>query len=348
MKSLYCTADRIGTETGGGIVTRNELEALRSISDEVMVISADDIDPAKFYQPASPFLEDYFALEQIKEKHFDLAHFYGGCFGHTIKWLKVKGTKVSYTVAAHDRKVSIEEFARLGILYPFPNISDDALFNIYTEGIRLADVVIFPSKKSAEAKSDIGCENVVVIAHGVNLPKKVKPIPRRFDVAYLGQCGPDKGLIYLIQAWGMLNYPEARLILAGAGTETLEPFIRQFTNKGIFVLLGRVPDVATVYNACSVYVQPSVTEGFGIEILEAMSYGRPVIASEGAGAAELVEDSIGFTAPIRNEKALAEQIEWFKSNQDKIPEMGQNARKKARNYTWSRIRGKYAELFSSL
>ncbi|GAJ12465.1 unnamed protein product, partial [marine sediment metagenome] len=193
------------------------------------------------------------------------------------------------------------------------------------------------------------CRNVVVIPHGVTLPKQVKPIPEKFDCAYIGAVDPDKGLIYLINAWGMLNYPDSRLILAGGGTETLEPFIRQLNDKGQFLLLGRVPDVAEIYSACSVYIQPSPTEGFGIEVLEAMAHGRPVIVSEGAGASDLVEDSVtGFVVPIRDPAAIADRINWFRNNREKIPEMGQKARREARNFTWDKIRRQYARIFLSL
>lgn len=349
MRSLYCTADNISMATGGGAATVTELGALRSVSDVALVLSRDDIAPAKFHQPDSPFLQDYFALQQIQKHHFDLAHFYSGCFSQTIAYLKERGTKVSYMIAAHNPKLSIEEFQRLGMEYPFHHISDDGLWQIYTEGIRLVDVVLTQSHKSIPILKEIGAKNIKVIPGGIVWPKKVKPIPENFDVCYIGATGPDKGLLYLIQAWGMLNYSDSRLILAGWGTESLEPFIRQITDKGQFVLLGRVPDVADVYNACSVYVQPSVSEGFGLEIVEAMSYGRPVIASEGAGASELITDGVnGFVVPIRNPQAIAEKIDWLKNHKAEMIEMGQRARKKARNYTWSKIQLKYQKVFFEL
>jgi glycosyltransferase involved in cell wall biosynthesis len=351
MRSVYITADKISMDTGGGAVTTNELEALKSVSDDVFVVSRDDIDPALFKQPASPFLEDYFTLQQIllqqeiQKGYFDLAHLYSGCFTGTIRYLKDRGTKVSYTVAAHDRRLSIEEFQRLGLEYPYYHIADDRLWQIYTEGIRLADIVIAPSFKSAEIlKSDIGCKNIKVIPHGITWPKKVKPIPENFDCAYVGAIGPDKGLFYLIEAWAMLNYPNSKLILAGPGTESLEPFIRQFTDRGIFVLLGRVSDVAEVYNACSVYIQPSVSEGYGLEIPEALSYGRPVIASEGAGASEIIKDA-GFIVPIRNAKLIAEHIDWLKNNRDSMISMGEKGRIIARKYTRDKIQRLYKKVF---
>jgi len=350
MNSLYGTPDTIGTETGGGVVTKNELLALKEISSEVTVIEGKDIAPAKFHQPDSPFLQDYFTLEQIKDKHFDLAHFYSGCFSQTIRWLKSRDVKVSYTVAAHNRKVSIEEFGRLGLEYPFHHIKDDDLWDIYVEGIRLADMVIAPSKKSAEFLKSGGCKNVVVIPHGVNLPRKVKPIAERFDCGYLGAVGPDKSLIDLIRAWALLSYSDSTLILAGSETETLEPFIRQTTNNASFILLGRITSPSDLYNACSVYIQPSVTEAFGIEVLEAMAHGRPVIVSQGAGASDLVEDGVtGFVVPIRSPEAIAEKINLLKSMPlYDLMEMGQRARQKSRKFTWGKIRKRYAQLFSTV
>ena len=68
-----------------------------------------------------------------------------------------------------------------------------------------------------------------------------------------------------------------------------------------------VDNVGKMYNSCSVYVQPSVTEGFGIPVLEAMAYARPVIVTEGAGVYELVDDGKeGFVVPIRNPDVIKE------------------------------------------
>jgi glycosyltransferase involved in cell wall biosynthesis len=347
MKSLYCTEAVIG-ETGGGAAVKNELMALESIS-EVFVLTGKELSLESLYQPENPFLRDYFTLQAIQGKRFDLAHFYGGCFSATVRYLKEHGTKVSHMIAAHDRKLSIEEFHRLGLQYPYHHVSDDRLWEIYTEGHRLADIVLTQSGKSIPILRETGCrQRIEVVPGGITWPEDVKPIPDNFDCAYAGACGPDKGIIYLIQAWGMLNYPDS-LIMAGAGTETLEPFIRRITDKGNFVLLGRVSDISEVYNRCSCYVQPAVTTGFDLEIPEAMSYGRVVIASEGAGASEIIEDGVdGFVVERRNPAQIAEKIDWLKNHRAEMIEMGQRAREKARNYTWDIIRKMYVKIFSEL
>lgn len=349
MKALYCTADKISPETGGGSLAINELQALRSVADEVFVLSRDELDPALFKQPDSPFLYDYFALQQVKKQHFDIAHFYSWTFTQTVTWLKSQGTAVSYMVPAHDRKLSVEEFQRLGIDYPYHHISDDNLFEIYSEGYRQADVVLSQSNAGAAFLKSIGCREVKVIPGGINWPAEVKPVPDKFDVAYVGAIGPDKGLAYLITAWALLNYPDSRLIMAGPETELLDPVIRQLADKGNFIILGRVADVGAIYSGCSAYIQPSVTECFALEVPEAMSYARPVIATEGVGASDLIEDGVnGFIVPIRNPEAIAEKIDFFYKNRDKIGEFGEKARSKVRNYTWDKIRAMYAEVFRQL
>jgi len=350
LKALFCTADSVTAGTGGGNVCLNELQALREFVNgvgSVVVIEGKDINPANYRQPDSPFLYDFFALQLVKGQHFDLAHFYSGTFTQTISWLKSRGTKVTYTCPAHDRKVSVEEFQRLGLEYPFHHIKDDDLWNIYSEGHRLADVVITPSNMSARVMKDEGCKNVVMIPHGCDLPNRVKSVPKDFTASYVGQIGPDKGVIYLILAWGMLGYDDAKLILAGQGTEILEPTIRSLVDAGGFQLMGYVQNPGEVYDTSSVYIQPSVEESFGIPILEAMAHGRPVIASEGAGASELV-DGGGFVVPRRDPKAIADKVSYLKNNPNLVGEMGRNAREKAKNYTWAKIRRQYGRVWASL
>lgn len=346
MRALYCTGDVITPSTGGGLVCLNEIEVLKTLFDDVVVIGGDQINPAQYSQPDSVFLMDYFALELVRNMpRFDHANFYSWTFSHTVRWLKDQGTKVTYTVPAHDRRLTVEEFEIMGMAYPYAHIKDDNLWHIFSQGYREADLVIVPSERSAGFLRNEGCKNIVVIPHGCYIPEGIEPLPGKFTAGYLGQVGPDKGIYYLLKAWEMLNYKSNTLLLAGSGTELLGNFISRTVNGGIFNMLGRVPEARQLYDAVSVYVQPSVTESFGIEVLEAMAHSRPVIASEGAGASELITEGLeGFVVPIRDPKALADRISFLKNNPNKIATMGKKAREKALNYSWEAIRGKYKEV----
>lgn len=332
----YCTSDKIGSQTGGGVVTYNELRALKllDVSENVDVINpSSNVDP---------FVADTEALQQCKS--YNLAHFYAGTYSKTIKYLKTKGTKISYTAAAHDIKLSQEEYAKLGVPFNYPHLINKQLFDKYVEGYLEADLVICPSTHSKKVMESYGCKNIEVIPHGCHIPEQETPLPKSFKVGFLSSPGPDKGLIYLIQAWAKLRYNDTTLIIAGRGTESYFPLVREH-GKGAIQIRGFVKDVKSFYNSISLLVVPSVSEGFNIEVLEAMSYGRPVICSEGAGAADC---AVGTITPIRNVDAIAEAINCYKNNPDKLTADGKLAREKSKDYTWDNIHLKYLKAWKNV
>jgi glycosyltransferase involved in cell wall biosynthesis len=333
---LYVTSDKIGAETGAGAVTYNEVKVLSSF-DEVEVINIRGL---------SPFETDEASLKEYKDKNkkYRYAHFYAGTFSKLIEALKEDGTSVSYTCAAHDIEKSKLAHQDMNVPFTYPHLVDPELFSKYLQGYKLADLVIVPSTYSKETCVGYGCKNITVIPHGHYPPQDIKPLPKNFSVGYLGQPGPDKGLIRLIEAWNLLGYNDAQLRIAGKETEGLWPWIRN-VRRGSVYLAGYVKSASDLYNACSVYVQPSYTEGFGIEVLEAMSHGRPVICSKGAGASDFVETINGTVIESRNSQALAEAIDFYKKYPDRIWEHGQFAKDKVKNFTWEKVRKMYSEVF---
>lgn len=332
---LYVTNDRIGSETGGGQVTKYELEALATLG-QVDVLNPNPT-PDPFESEKSLLEQDY--------SNYKLAHFYAGTFPNLTKKLKDCGVKVTYTVAAHDVDVSRSEFQKLGLNFDFPHLNDPNLFEKYISGYKTADLVICPSKVAEKTNNKYGMAKTTIIPHG-HEPIQNKKHPKNFTVGYLGQCGPDKGIRYLIEAWSILNYKDAVLNLAGLQTPMLLPFIRHFKN-GNYNVEGWVDSVQDFYNSCSVYVQPSATEGFGIEVLEAMSAGRPVIVSDGAGASDVVE-GCGFIVEKCNALRLAEAIATLKTNQELQTEFSKQAEIKSKNYNWTKIKEQYIELWKGM
>jgi len=349
MRCLFCTADAIGTKTGGGVVTYNELESLKSVG-ETTSISREILNPSLYQQPDSPYVFDFIADAHILYNKIksDLAHFYAGTFSKTIMRLKHMGTLVTYTAAAHDPDVSREEFIRNGYEFNLPHITNPSLWASYLEGYLLADLVICPSKASERIMRKFGCKNVVVIPHGVELPLYTQPLlSTPFTVGYLGQVGPDKGLSYLLKAWKDLDWTDSKLRLAGRGTEVFKTPISTEMIKNAEAL-GFVEFTSDFYNTVSVYVQPSATEGFGIEVLEAMAHGRPVIVSSGAGAADVVTDGVdGFVVPARDAGAIADRLKFLKGSAD-LQKMSEEAKKKAAQYTWDLVRPRYTEVWKGL
>ncbi len=347
MNCLYLTAANIGANTGEGVVAKNECEALTRFGGCTHIVDRKYIDPAVYKQPNSPFLFDYFAALQVDK--YDLCHIYGGPYPVTVEKLKRDGCTVSITIPAHDRQVSIDEHERLYGVYPFHHIKDPYLSSLHIRYMTLVDSIVCPSMMSKRVLESEGVETpITVIPHGTEIPDTVVPLPNEFTVGYLGVVGPDKGLSYLIDAWSQLDYDDAELVFAGSGTDQIKPAIQQLAGKGKFRLLGRVKNIRDLFDNCSVYVQPSLNEGFGITALEAMAHGRPVIVSDGAGSADCVSSGDGFVVPAGDPGAIAKKIDWFKNNPDRIEPMGKCARLTAKEYSWDKIRGEYVRYFDRL
>jgi glycosyltransferase involved in cell wall biosynthesis len=344
LMSIYCTPDSIGTETGSGAVTLAESDALSQLGF-VYPISRKTINPDLYKIQKEPFAFDYIAdslVSRLPLKMYKLAHFYSGSFSKTIQRLKNEGLKIVYSVDAHDTKVSREEFESCGLEYNFPHLVYPNLWRVYIEGYVNSDAVICSSTSGEKIMKGIGCKNTIVIPHGVNMTRfslaKTLDQIAEFNVGYLGQSGPDKGVRYLTKAWKKLGLRDSRLRLAGREMKSIfESLLRQEGSEYIDVY-GEIPEVVPFYEELSVVLAPSVTEGFNLEVLEAMACGRPVIVTEGTGAKDVVTDGLdGFVVPIRDPDAIANRILYLKENRELLIEMGKAAKRKAEKYSWNNI-----------
>ncbi len=357
MSLLYVTADKIGAQSGGGRVTQEEMTAVFDLSVELgkEFLSWDRSFLCGSMPQGEPWTWDIDASKRLLLDRggldtFQLAHFYAGTFSDTVANVKRAGAKVTYTAAAHDIEKSRTEHHKLGMTFDYLHLDKPDLWQRYVAGYLAADVVICPSQHSAECMRSYGCKQVEVIPHGVDIPEKLPDeLPARthkFVVGYLGAIGPDKGLVYLIQAWEKLAWQDATLIFGGRDSDS--PFMRQlldrFGHRGNYQLLGWVEDIAYFYNSLDLYVQPSITEGFGIEVLEAMAHGCGVLCSDGAGAADVVPEPWRF--PAGDVTALAECIRKIRQIGTKW--IGLVGRELVKQYEWSIIRKHYQEVWRRL
>lgn len=354
--SLIATTEDITQVSGAGSVVTHELKAQAQVFDKVKVIDARLIRPDYFQVPFNPFFIDYVARHIIRTRFpsFDLAHFNGDPFGLAVEEIHNKNPdcKIVVDCPAHDLGESVKEFEKEFGEYPHKHMTNRYLFDLYMKHATDADLVITPSIMSREwLKKNFSIKDFAVVRHGTTIPEYASP-PVEFNVGYLGAIGPDKGLRYLMTAWTGFQKDDALLYMAGPHTKELQPWQELMAKENPnapMVLVGFAQNKWHYLSNLSVYVQPSVTEGFGITILEAMASGRPVIASAGAGAAELIKDGkSGFVVPPRDPIAILEKLMYFYHNQSEIKTMGDRARQTAKRYTWDKIEKKYIQIYQEL
>jgi glycosyltransferase involved in cell wall biosynthesis len=354
---LYITADKVGSPSGGGAVTFHESEAMKGVGDTT-VLDRTVIQSARKIESDPWGWDDAISECSISGEDLSkirIAHFYAGTFTKTVRKLKSCGTKITYTAAAHDVQESKKAHEELGLSYNYPHLTDPELWKRYVGGYLDADVLICPSQHSANVMRNFGATNeIVVIPHGVILPDRTVRPPRNFTVGYLGAIGPDKGIRYLLEAWAKLGYHDgSRLILGGAHTipgttsfQWLSSMVSAFLGNQAYTVgyTGWVENVSDFYNSISLYVQSSVSEGFGIEILESMAHNRPVLCSTGAGAVDLVPEWYRF--PAKDVNSLAEKIEVLKHKQLEMDDPSWT--EIARRFTWDKIRLEYQKVWRNL
>lgn len=354
MSFLYITADKIGMKSGGGVVTLQESKALEEFAvskgEAIIKWGRDEL-----VGGSDPWDWDQVLVSKLCELETPkLTQLYSGSFSSSVRYLKSQKCKVVFTCAAHRVSDSKKAHEDLGIQYNYPHLVEKDQWKKYSAGYFNSDVLVVPSKHSElvvnEQMDDLGVKErpkVVVIPHGCEVPiQTIKPLPSTFIVGYLGSFGADKGLRYLLAAWKKLNYKGA--ILRLGGKDSTSNIAGQFINAfggGSIHCAGWQDKLSDFYDNISLYVQPSATEGFGIEVLEAQAHGRVALCSDHAGAVDVVHDSCKFKACNIDE--LAERIDECKKTWD-LSARGILVKQNAQNYTWDKIRNKYKDVWDSM
>ena len=202
-----------------------------------------------------------------------------------------------------------------------------------------ADYISVPSNYTRKSfiKRGINPSKIIMVplCNEKDVPLKKLPVkyPDIFTVFCVSGNFYRKGLIYLLRAWKELGLSNAKLIVKG---EIPEEFKEYTLLLNIEVISRHISDeeIINIYNNSSVCVLPSIDDGFGMVVIEAMRAALPVIVTENVGAADILEDGKdGFIIPIRDVVALKNKILFYYNNPDKVSEMGMNALEKSKKYT---------------
>lgn len=189
-------------------------------------------------------------------------------------------------------------------------------------------------------------ESIEVIPTGIDLTHfqfEVDPVKVRAELglpldAYafgtVGRLERPKGHVYLIRAFERIvkTNERARLVLVGDGS-LAKPLQEEAARLGLaerVVFAGSRRDVPYLLRALDVFVFPSLWEGQGLALVEAMASGLPVVASRVGGVSEVVSDgSSGQLVPPGSPEALAEAMLAVMANPARAREMGAAARARA-------------------
>jgi glycosyltransferase involved in cell wall biosynthesis len=122
-------------------------------------------------------------------------------------------------------------------------------------------------------------------------PRRRKPQGSKFLVGVVGNNPLRKGYMYLLQAWKELALPNAQLKIRSGSNFSQYPLLQKLiVDQPNVSIVDYVPDIGAFYGECDAFILPSVDDGFGMALFEALANGVPSIATRNCGASELLTD----------------------------------------------------------
>ena len=256
-------------------------------------------------------------LKIIKDNNIEIIH------AHTrvtqvVAYFASKLSKVPYIATAHgfykkrlgrsffkcfgDKTIAISEPVRNGIIETF-KIDPSNISTIHT-GIDLARFSkVYSDEEKNRIKNKFGIKGSPVIGT-------------------IGRLSEEKGQIYLLKAFkGVLEkgFPEGNLVIVGDGRIKVVLKNYVFENKldGKVFFLGTIKDTPEILAIFDIFTLPSIKEGLGLSLIEAMAAGIPSVATSVGGIPDLIKNNEnGILVQKENELALLGAILMLLNNKD--------------------------------
>lgn len=182
-------------------------------------------------------------------------------------------------------------------------------------------IAISQSVKNSLVKYEFVSEKkIYVLPNGIDYQKFIKSKDfNRFSnnkpiiIGTICRLERQKGISYLLLAMKIIlaKFPDVQLEIVGDGTLSgeLKDFSRKLGISNSVIFFGKFADVIPFYKKMNVFVLPSLYEGFGIVLLEAMAAGVPIVATNVDGIKEVVIDGVsGILVPPKNPEAIASAV----------------------------------------
>jgi len=220
--------------------------------------------------------------------------------------------------------------------------------------IKSSDKVIAISHHTYNEVVNLFKREVEIIPYGVSIseknlaPEKSSSKPK--NILFVGRLVERKGVQYLIEAFGrIVKDTQAQLVIVGQGPEkeNLHRLAKEKNLDDKIIFAGFVDDesLKNYYQDCSVFVLPAITdekgdtEGLGVVLIEALSYKKPVIASNVGGITDIVIDrKTGILVPEKNSEELATALKKILADTNLAKRLGEEGYNHVKEkFAWNKI-----------
>ena len=277
--------------------------------------------------------------------------------------------------------VTVHDLSFLRLPESFPRLKRLYLAGLSRASVRKARRVIAVSRQTAadvRAQFGVDSRRVEVVYNGVGAQFRPLPaaevsdfrqrmgLPSRF-LLYVGTLEPRKNLPHLLRAYAdwqanSVTGRDVALVLAGAKGWHYQEIFDLVAELGLTERGSRAPseqgrtvhfpgfvpeqDLCLWYNAAGAFVYPSLFEGFGLPVLEAMASGTPVICSDAPSLQEVAADA-ALIVPAQDQPALQDAFERLFTEQSLAAQLRHRGIRQAGRFSWERAAAETIDVYEA-
>lgn len=301
---------------------------------------------------------------RVQQQPADIYHIIDHSDAHIIRWIKRKGTPV--VVTCHDLinyfyPQNLEGSVRL------PFVSDH-LWRSAVEAMAEADAIVAVSTMTAtdiKKMLNIDAQRIFVVSNAVDaifqpvsseaiqaFRQQMNTPPNTLCLLNVGSNHPRKNVFIILQALNQLKQsgiPFHFWKINGAFNSEQQAFIQSHRLEASIRYLENLDKSALIqaYSAADILVAPSLHEGFGLTLLEAMACGTPVITSNCSAMPEVVGDA-GVLVDPTDSQAIANAIQHLYYNSSLYQELCLKSIERSRLFGWEKTAEEITKIYENL
>jgi len=254
---------------------------------------------------------------------------------HDLTFLKFPDSHTSYAKAVHKRHLKqVRKHADAVIA-----VSQSTKKDLIKYGIAEDKIKVIYEAASPIFKPQTNLTKIKAVKKKYNIKNKY--------ILSVGTQEPRKNLYRLIKAFSSLtnHYPKLQLVIVGkfGWGDQIEP-------RNNVKLLGFIPDedLALLYSAAKFFVYPSLYEGFGLPVLEAMACGCPVITSNTSSLPEVGGSAALYINPKKPYDIFKAMQMLMKVSPSKLKILAQKSLDQAKQFSWHKTAKQTLEIYKNL
>jgi glycosyltransferase involved in cell wall biosynthesis len=218
------------------------------------------------------------------------------------------------------------------------------------EELKLASLILCNSTftKQTLIAGGVLAEKIFIIPLAfppISTADRPMPVDQPVRFLYAGNQSLRKGSHLLYEAWRLCKFKENEASLQLIGKMLLPETLRSHL-PGHVTIRSNVPheELMEFYQSADVFLLPTLADGFGMVVTEAMSQGVPVIASLNSCGPDIINHMVdGWLITPGDVSALVEQMKWCVQNRGQMASFSKAAREKASSWQWPQYRQKLTE-----